>query len=275
MMKHIISLTAAILLLALSPANAEPGTDPLKSVNWTEMRQQFFGDAPFQFDDRIKVIVPSIVENQAQVPVTTDARALANVVKLVVFADLNPVKHVLTLTPIKAEAYVSFRMKVEQATPVRAAALTSDGVWHVGGVYLDAAGGGCSSPALARKKEDWSLTVGNTRGRLWRELDGTTRVRMSIRHPMDTGLTPDNIPAFYIETLQMKSPSGEPLATLEMREPVSENPTLTLLLRNSSADADLRVQGRDTGGSIYSSKIPALWNQSSLAPSSTKPTVAR
>ena len=44
----------------------------------------------------------SIVENQAQVPVTADARALPGVKKLVVVADLNPIQHVLTLSPEKA-----------------------------------------------------------------------------------------------------------------------------------------------------------------------------
>ena len=270
-MRRLLGFTAAMLALAISPAKAGPGSDPLNSVMWSEMREQFFGNAPFEFDDRIKVIVPSVLEDQTQVPMTVDARALSDVQKLVVFADLNPVVHVLTLRPINAEPYISFRMKVEQGTPVRAAALTSDGVWRVGGVYLDAAGGGCSAPALAREEEDWSVSVGNTRGRLWRQLDGTTRVRMRIRHPMDTGLTLDNIPAFYIEKVHMRSTSGAILASLDMREPVSEDPTLTLLVHQPATDTDLHVEGRDTGGNMYSSKIPALWNQSGFEARSSNP----
>ena len=252
----------ALLQLALGPTAAMAVEDPLNSVNWSDMRAQFLGQDAYVFDDRVKVSVPNVVENQAQVPVTADASALADVQELVVFADLNPIQHVLTLMPINAKAVISFRMKVERGTPIRAAALTADGVWHVGGTYLDASGGGCSAPALARQKEDWSLTVGNSRGRLWQQIDGTTRVRLRVRHPMDTGLTLDNVPAFYIERLQLRSTTGALLATVNIREPVSEDPTFTLQVRLPLADDALLVVGRDIGGNVYTSKIPARSKQS-------------
>lgn len=267
-MRHVLkrhALKLAVLgLLAFSPAVAAPPEDPLKSPMWGDMVKRLMPDAPVVFDDRVKVIVPSVVENQAQVPVTADARALDGVVKLIVFADLNPLQHVLTLTPTKAAAYVSFRMKVEQATPVRAAALTEDGTWHVGGVFLDAAGGGCSAPAMARKDADWSETVGHAQGRLWREADGFARARFRVRHPMDTGLARDNTPAYFIEKLDMRGTSGAPLATLEMFEPMSEDPTLTLMLRLPVQDSTLDIEGRDNNGQTYRSKLPAAWRQSSL-----------
>lgn len=252
-------LLAIILALAASAAAraGSPVTDPLSSPNWASIQQKYFGDGPVVFDDRVKVSVPSIVENQAQVPVTADARALSNVRKLVVVADLNPIQHVLTLSPAKADAYVAFRMKVEQATPVRAAALTDDGVWHIGAVYLSAAGGGCSAPALARGEADWSVTLGQAQGKVWRQLDGSTRVRMRVRHPMDTGLSRNNDPAYFIEKLQMRGAAGEPLATLEMFEPVSEDPTVTLMLRLPATDANVEVEGRDNNGAIYRSTLPA------------------
>jgi sulfur-oxidizing protein SoxY len=233
---------------------------------WTDMAKRYFADARVEFDDRIKVIVPSIVENQAQVPVTADARAVDGVIKMIVFADLNPIQHVLSLTPMKAAPYVSFRMKVEQGTPVRAAALTSDGVWHVGGVFLDAAGGGCSAPAMARQDADWSTTVGQAQGKLWREADGHARARFRVRHPMDTGLAKDNTPAYFIETLVLRGTSGEPLAKLEMFEPMGEDPTLTMILQLPQADTSLEIEGRDNNGGVYKSSLPALWRQSSTAP---------
>jgi sulfur-oxidizing protein SoxY len=257
---------ASVLMLAtVSSAVAEPPADPLQSPMWRDMAKQFFdGEGRVEFDSRVKVVLPSIVENQAQVPVTADARGLADVVKLVVFADLNPIQHVLTLTPAKAAPYVSFRMKVEQGTPVRAAALTRDGVWHVGGAWLDAAGGGCSAPAVARKDADWSATVGMAQGKLWREANGSARVRLRVRHPMDTGLAKDNTPAYYIEKLDMKDGSGAGLAGLELKEPVSEDPTLTLILDMPSGDPALAVEGRDNNGAIYRSLVPAPWKQSAL-----------
>lgn len=262
-------LSAIAFLASLTTlAHAAPPQDPLASPMWNDMVERLLDGGEVVFDDKVKVVVPSLVENQAQVPVTADARGLAGVVKLVVFADLNPIQHVLTLKPGRAAPYVSFRMKVEQGTPVRAAALTADGVWHVGGVYLDAAGGGCSAPAAGREKPNWSLTLGETHGRMWQEADGWSRARFRIRHPMDTGLTRDGTPAYYIERVALSSGSGAHLATLEMFEPVSEDPTLTLLVRLPERDTALDIEGRDTNGVQYKSRIPASWRQSELSPAS-------
>ncbi|MBK9078861.1 MAG: quinoprotein dehydrogenase-associated SoxYZ-like carrier [Hyphomicrobium sp.] len=257
---------AVFMALLTTTAAAEMPRDPLDSPVWNDLAKKTFGDATVVFDERVKVVVPSIVENQAQVPVSADARALPNVQRLIVLTDLNPIQHVLTLTPVpaKAEAYISFRIKVEQATPVRAAALTSDGVWHVGGVFLEAAGGGCSSPAMARGDADWTTTVGNAQGKIWRNADGTARLRLRVRHPMDTGLAKDNTPAFFIEKLDVKGSGGDALATVEMYEPVSEDPTMTLSIKPEATDASVSVDGRDNNGNIYRSVVPAPWNQSAL-----------
>ncbi len=266
-----LAAALAIMLMAVAPlAVADPTRhplpdDPLGSPMWRDMAAKFFGGAKVVFDPRIKVIVPSIVENQAQVPVTADARGIDGVVKLIVFADLNPIQHVLTLTPRQAAPYVSFRMKVEQGTPVRAAALLADGVWHVGSVFLDAAGGGCSAPAMARKDADWSQTVGLAQGRAWRQPDGLSRIRLRVRHPMDTGLAKDNTPAYFIEKLEMQSSKGEGLATLELFEPVSEDPTLTVMVRLPKGDSALNVEGRDNNGTQYRSTIPAGFDQSAVS----------
>ncbi len=258
-------LIAVFLLHASSAALANPPTDPLGSPMWLEMVERVLDGGPVVFDDRVNVIVPSVVENQAQVPVTVDARRLPGVKKLLVFADLNPIQHVLALIPTQSAPYISFRMKVEQATPVRAAALTADGVWHVGGAYLDAAGGGCSAPAMARNEPSWSMALGQAQGRIWRDASGNARVRLRIRHPMDTGLARDNTPAFYMDHLSLSAGLGSPLATLEMFEPVSEDPTVTLIVPLSASESSLDVEGRDINGGIYRSRIPTPWRQSNAA----------
>lgn len=251
------------LFSAIPPASAAEMEDPLGSPVWKDAVKRLFDGARYEFDSRVIVTVPKTVENQAQVPVSADARGLPNVEKLVVYADLNPIQHVLTFSPARAraEAFISFRMKVEQATPVRAAALTSDGVWHVGGVFLEAAGGGCSSPALARNDADWTDTVGNAQGRVWREADGKTRLRLRVRHPMDTGLAKNNTPAFYIEKFELRSASGA-FGMLETFEPVSEDPMITLLLKPEAGDPAIDIDGRDNDGTIYRSTVRLPWNQS-------------
>lgn len=268
LMKTMLAVVAVAVCqcsLTIAPVCADGLKDPLDSPMWEDMRENFIGSAEYRFDPRVKVVVPQVVENQAQVPVTVDARGLSGVQKLVVFADLNPVPHTLTMVPVAAAPYISFRLKVEQATPVRAAVLTADGVWHVGGKFLDAAGGGCSSPAMARNQEDWSLTVGNTRGRAWRQADGLSRFRMTIKHPMDTGLAKGNIPAFYIDNVVVRAGSGKVLAKVKMREPVSEDPTLTLVVRLPAADRTIQVDSHDIDGNRFSSKIDTTWKESRLA----------
>ncbi len=268
-------LAASLGFTALQPAMAAGPADPLGSPMWEDMVEKFFGDAPYEFDPRVKVDVPSVVENQAQVPVTVDARQLGKVERVVVFADLNPVQETLTMTPVDAAPYISFRLKVEQATPVRAAVLTRDGRWHVGGQFLEAAGGGCSSPAMARGKPDWALTVGNTRGKVWRQPDGSSRLRLTIKHPMDTGLTQDNIPRFFIEQVLVRSPDGKVLARLKMHEPVSEDPTLTMIVRMPTDARQVQVDSRDIDGNRFSSEIEAGWRQSRIDDSRKAALLAR
>lgn len=264
-MRQLLCALAFVAATGAAVHAGPPPADPLGSPMWEDMVSRVLKGGDVVFDDRVKVVVPAIVENQAQVPVTADARSLPGVQKLVVFADLNPIQHVLTLTPGVSAPYISFRMKVEQATPVRAAAQTADGIWHVGSVHLEAAGGGCSAPAMARNEESWSTTLGEAQGRVWRDATGLARTRFRIRHPMDTGLARDNTPAYYIEQVQVKSSAGAPLATLEMFEPVSEDPTVTLLVPLRPSDASVDIEGRDINGGIYRSQIPAPWRQSSLA----------
>ncbi|MFA7308044.1 MAG: quinoprotein dehydrogenase-associated SoxYZ-like carrier [Hyphomicrobium sp.] len=253
---------AALMLTSVTPTHAGVPDEAFKSPMWETLSERYFGQATVVFDDRVKVTVPPIVENQAQVPVTADARLIDGVKKLIVFADLNPIQLALELEPIKAKAFVAFRMKIEQATPVRAAALTEDGVWHVGGVFLNAAGGGCTAPPKANGGVSWFDTLGETQGRLWQEKDGSVRARFRISHPMDTGLGQGNTPAYYIEKVEAKEAAGTTLARLAMFEPVSQNPTLTLVVDLPRQDPGLNIDSRDNNGKIYRANLIAPWRQS-------------
>ncbi len=265
-------LGALVLTMTALTCNAgELPADPLNSPMWRDIAGKYLGGGAVVHDERVKVIVPSIVERQAQVPITVDARAVPGVAEVVVLADLNPIQHVLTLRPLAAAPYVSVRVKIEQGTAVRAAARTSDGVWHVGSVYLDAAGGGCTAPAMARGEADWAVTVGRTQGRVWREADGLARVRMRVRHPMDTGLGKDNTPAFFIDKLTLAAKSGTPLLEIESFEPVSEDPTLTVLVALPNGEAGVDLIAHDNNGGLYRSFLPAPWKQSALPPATGKP----
>ncbi|MGE0281868.1 MAG: quinoprotein dehydrogenase-associated SoxYZ-like carrier [Rhizobiaceae bacterium] len=252
-------LLFAASVLASPALAAELPADPLRSVMWNDMVERFL-PGNVVFDDRVKVMVPKNAEDQFFVPVTVDAQAISNVKEIVILADLNPIPKVLSFKPENAAPFIGTRIKVEQSTPVRAAVRTSDGVWHVGGSIIDAAGGGCSAPAQQYKNANWAETLGQTRAAARREDAETARVSLRIRHPMDTGLA-DGIPAFYLSHLTVTADGGRSIGAIESYEPVSENPTFTLKAKVSTDETALAFNGRDNEGNTYSFRLPVPTSQ--------------
>ncbi len=252
MMRLILTLAA---LAAPIAARAEPPpADPLGSPMWDYHAAKLFGGAPVVFDASVKVVLPVLAENQHVLPVTVDARALGQVERIVIFADLNPIPVAVEYTPLAAQAFIATRIKLDQRTPVRAAVLTADGVWHVAGEWVDAAGGGCSAPPLSRVRGDWADHLGEMRGALWQTPDAT-RVRIGFRHPMDTGLV-ENIPAYNIDALTLTGAGGTALARMVVHGSVSEDPAFTLMLA-PALDGPIAVSARDSGGFEFAGTLAA------------------
>lgn len=235
----------ALVALPAAAAAAPLPPDPLDSPMWEYHAGKLFAGAPVVFDPAVRVDLPMLAENQHVLPVTVDARALDKVVRIVLFADLNPIPVAVEYEPLAAQAFIAARIKLDQRTPVRAAVLTADGVWHVAGDWVDAAGGGCSAPPLSRVRGDWADHLGELRGGVWSGGDAT-RVRLSIRHPMDTGLV-ENIPVYNIDTLVLADAAGGTLARMTVHASVSEDPAFTLMLAPGLAGG-LTVAARDSGG---------------------------
>jgi sulfur-oxidizing protein SoxY len=252
-------VAVALLTTPLSaPARAiDLPEDPLRSVMWEWMAKQYLSDdRPIRFDPAVKVLAPARAEDPMSVPVSIDATGVPGASRILVFADLNPVTHILTYEPIDSAPWIAFRFKIEQATPVRAAVIGADGAWHVGGTIVDASGGGCTAPAQGRVDNSWVDHLGDVQARIWSEPGSAARLRLRIRHPMDTGLAP-GIPAFYVEALDVKAPDGRSLGRLELHQPVSENPTMTLRPRLPAGAGALSIEGRDTEGTPIRATVPA------------------
>ncbi len=228
-------------------------TDPLDSPMWDEMHQRLLGGHAVVFDERVRVIAPVSAENSLNVPVKIDDSAIADVQRIVVFADLNPIPRILEFEPMQARPVISLNFKVQQATPLRAAVLDGNQVWRVGGVLLDASGGGCTQPSVGSAESDWADQLGAVSARLWRR-DKGQRVRLRIMHPMDTGLAA-SIPVFYIERVEISNPAGEPLALIHLYEPVAENPTLSVDLPGQIAAQGVRLFARDNNGNRVSAQV--------------------
>lgn len=265
-MSTMIRRRAVLTLLAAAvpatAAHADPtGGDPFRSLQWPDLKREFFGSAPVVFDERVKVRGPAFAEDPMNVPVSVAAIGLPDIETLVVFVDRNPIRKVLEYQPLAALASVGFRFKLEQASPVRAAAKTKDGVWHVGGTLVDSAGGGCTVAGATRSDGSWSKTLGQASGKLFASsplpeasaLPGASRLRVMVMHPMDTGLV-GGIPAFYVNKLSVRDAQDRELLRLSTFEPVSENPVFSFDFPGRIAGG-LRLVGSDNNGNRIDTRI--------------------
>lgn len=250
-----LGLIAALLGPALASASAGAAglPDPLDSARWQDMRQQYFAQARVSFDPRVKVSAPGVAEDPLQVPVTVDASALPDVRQVLVIADFNPYPLALRFSPQGAKAFLGFRLKLQQSSPVRAAALDGEGIWHVGGVWVNTTGGGCSLPAVGSGSPEWQQRLNQVSGRLWDRGGDGERLRLRLIHPMDTGLAP-GIPAFYLQEIALADAAGAELMHIESFEPVSENPVFTLNLQPGTP-APIQVRGRDNNGNQVDARV--------------------
>ena len=252
----ILAASFYVSVQALAPSAAQARTlaaDPLGSPMWEHHAVGLFGKDPVSFDPRVIVRIPQIAENQRVFPVTIDARALPQVRRIVLLIDLNPIPIAIDYAPTGAEPFVATRIKLDQRTPVRAAVQTEDGTWHIGGSWIDAAGGGCSAPPVSRVKGDWADHLGEVRAGQWSEKAGETRLRMTSRHPMDTGLV-ENIPAYNIERLTIRDAAGKPLGNMQIFGSVAEDPAFTVVVK---ATGTISFEARDSAGLQFPGKVAA------------------
>ena len=243
----VVAMAASASVLA-----ADLPADPLNSPAWSTIAGRYFKGQTVVFDARVKVLAPASAEDPLDVPVQISADGLADVQEMLVVADLNPIQKILSYEPLHADPSLAFRFKVEQSTPIRAAARTKDGVWHLGGVWLSAAGGGCTTPSYGSGDPIWQTRLNEVSGRLWPAADKSSqRLRLRLIHPMDTGLA-NGIPAFYIDRIVVSDAKGVVLARVNTFEPVSENPVLSFDLKGSGA---VQVSGGDIQGNKFSAEI--------------------
>lgn len=257
-MKLIAALAAATLGLfgpglAGAAAQTPSPADPLDSARWTDMRREFFRDARVEFDARVKVSGPAIAEDPLNVPISVDASALPGVEEVLVFADFNPIVKALRFLPAGAQPSLGFRLKLQQSTPVRAAARTADGVWHLGGTWVTTTGGGCTLPSTGSAAPEWQQRLNEVSGRVWPLVRGGERLRLRVIHPMDTGLAA-SIPLFHIEELDIAEAGGRMLMRIQPYAPVAENPIFTVDLPAGGTGA-LRVSGRDNNGNRIRAEV--------------------
>lgn len=245
-----------LLLLGLSTgvlaAPLSSSADPMPSVMWDYYQQQMLGDRPFVFDDQVIVHAPPFAEDARQVPIQVDARAFAGrVEKIIAWAELNPIPRIFSFVPgPQVQPLLAIRIRIEQATPIRAAVLTSDGVWHVGSAWVEAAGGGCTAPSVVRAEAGWEDRLGQIHaGRFAR--GANERLRVRVDHPMDNGLI-NGIPEFFLNRAELRDASGQSLASIELFSAVSENPAISLEVEGQDP---VQLWLRDNNGNEFEAQF--------------------
>lgn len=248
---HLFAVFIVLTLSGQASADAADNkADPLHSPRWRDIQQEL-ALSPLVFDERVEVLAPAVAEDALNVPVSIRIDRLPGVERVLVIADLNPILKVLEFEPLKSAPRLSFRMKLQQGSPVRALARTTDGVWHAGGTWVDTAGGGCTAPSLGRNSSNWADTLGKVESRQFPQATGR-RLKLRVMHPMDTGLAP-GIPVFHLEKLVLRDLHGQDWARLTTYEPVSENPVFSIDFPGTPPS--LRLIGQDNNGNRVDSEV--------------------
>jgi sulfur-oxidizing protein SoxY len=241
-----------LLAWPLAAFSADPYEgDPHRSLAWPELKREHLGArARVVFDERVQVQAPAFAEDPMNVPVTVRVKGLADVRRLIVLVDRNPIRKVLEFEPVAALPVIGFRFKLEQGSAVRAAVQTRSGQWHVGSTWVDSSGGGCTANGATRNDGSWSQTLGQGQAKIYGRSaaggDAAARLRLRVMHPMDTGLVA-GVPAFYLNKLSVRDADGRELATLRAFEPVSENPVFSFDFAQPPK-APLAIRGSDNNG---------------------------
>ncbi len=258
--RALAGLGASLTTTAWAQSADPTGGDPLGSMQWPVVIKKYIGTAPWRFTDEVVVKGPEFAEDAMNVPVFVDARALVRsagpIDRIRLVADRNPIQHILDFEPLDSWPVLAFRFRMEQGSPVRALVRTRDGRWHVGQTWVNASGGGCTVPGITRADGSWSRTLGQVQARVFRNvLEGGTRLRLRVMHPMDTGLVA-GIPSFHIEHLELRDPQDQAVWRLALHEPVSENPLLTLEL-GDTLRGPWQLSGRDNNGNRIQAQVKA------------------
>jgi sulfur-oxidizing protein SoxY len=242
-------LHAGCLVISLVGAIA----DAQDSIRWNTLREQFFNGARIVDDSRVEIVAPKSAEDSMNVPVSVRISGLRDVEEVHVLVDYNPIVKAIEFFPLRAAPALTFRLKLQQSSPIRALARTRDGIWHHAMTLVDAAGGGCTAPSTGSAAPDWMAELNSVASKRFAR-DGLTRLRLQIQHPMDTGLAP-GVPAFFIERLSIMDSNNQELMRLHVFEPISENPIFSVDLPNATASGELSIRGTDNQGNRVLAKL--------------------
>ena len=239
---------AAVLVSAGGGAAAagESARDPLGSEAWADIVETELAGGPVVYGGGLHLTMPDTVEDPFSVPVTIKlTRSFGKVAEIALFAENNPIRTAARIVPHRFVQAVGFNIRLEGSGPVRAAAMDSDGVWHVVHKRVSVlTPGGCSAPDPGAQSALGEIAV-----RRFDRAGGASRLKLRINHPMDTGLAAaangEITPAYYIERIELADENGA-IATLATRAALSRDPVFLFDLADGRRE--VRVTAEDSAG---------------------------
>ena len=239
---------AALAVLAFTATATQAGpSDPMQSALWEDLRAEYLGEGPVDFNYNVTLAIPRTVEDAFSVPVMVRfSERIGPIEEVVVLAENNPIRAAARVFPRRTIRAVGMNIRLEQSTPVRAAARDANGVWHVASVRVEVMNpGGCT----AAGGEAGDNPLGQIAMKRFKRPDRSTRLKVGITHPMHTGLAPDEdgeiIPAYYVDNLTVEDAAG-PIADLETTAALASDPNFYFDLPDSLQS--VRVTASDTEG---------------------------
>ncbi len=248
-------MSCTVLLMAAAAPQAGD-YDPMRSAWWADMQRELLGDGPVKYDYQVRLIIPRTVEDAFSVPLVVElSDRIQPAEEVVIVAENNPIQTAARLFPRRTLRSVGMNVRLERTTPVRAAARDAQGVWHVASVRVEVQNpGGCTAAGGGSAEKP----LGTIAMKRYRRPHRTTRLKVRITHPMDTGLVADAqgevIPAYFVETVALGDTSG-PIADLVTSAALSANPNFYFDLPDRLQT--VRVTASDSRGLTFNLLEPS------------------
>jgi len=246
------SIIVFLLLLSINISSLYANEDPLDSPMWQDVKKMFLKKEAYVFDKKNIIIkVPTFADNPLQVPIYIDASYYKNAKRLLVFADLNAIIPIIDMELKDFKAVISLNIKIAQGTPLRAAVKDENGLWHIASAKIDSFGGGCSVASTASGMEDWQSLLGKHKIKVF-EYEKRNRIKLSIFHPMDTGLFVGN-PEFYLNEMYIEK-NKKQKAKIKMFASISENPRFIFETKKTKEAYVFKLKDSDGNNFVISTR---------------------
>ena len=197
------------------------------------------------------------VEEAHEVPVIIKLpENLANANEIAILIDNNPIQLAANILPYKNIKSIGVNVRLEQDSLVRAAVLDENNIWHVNSKKIIVnSPGGCSLPSCNPDKEICEIKeLGKIKLNKYQRSSGNWRFKISINHPMDTGLVKnpksgDFIPEYFIKHISLENIKGDKLAEADTFGALSANPILIIdFIENLDVSS---VTANDSKGKVF------------------------